>query len=79
MAHMSSCLKNSRSSLTDWLFICVDDKKKQVNYKKAYDIVTKTWIVDGLKMYKISNKVIKFITGAMKNWKVELTAGEKKL
>ena len=26
-------------------------------------------------MYTISNKVIKFITEAMKNWKGELTAG----
>ena len=30
-----------------------------------------------LKMYKISNKVIKLITETMKNWKVELTEGEK--
>ena len=28
-------------------------------------------------MYKISDKVIKFITEVMKNWKVELTAGGK--
>ena len=30
-------------------------------------------------MYKISNKVIKFITETMKNWKAELTAGGKTL
>ena len=30
-------------------------------------------------MYKISDKVINFITEAMKNWKVELTAGGKTL
>ena len=29
------------------------------------------------KMYKISEKIIKLILEAMKNWKVELTAGEK--
>ena len=28
-------------------------------------------------MYKIYDKVIKFITEAMKNWKVELTAERK--
>ena len=30
-------------------------------------------------MYKISDQVIKFITVAMKNWKVELTTGGKAL
>ena len=30
-------------------------------------------------MYKISDKIIKFITEAMKNWKVGLTAGGKAL
>ena len=40
----------------------------------ADDIVPKFWIIDCLKMFKA---VIKFITEAMKNWKVELTAGGK--
>ena len=31
------------------------------------------------KMYKISGKVTKFITDAMENWKVELTAKRKTL
>ena len=30
-------------------------------------------------MYKISNKVIKFITNATENWKLELTVGEQTL
>ena len=38
-----------------------------IDYKKAYDMVPQSWIVDYLKMYKISNKIIKFITGAIKN------------
>ena len=30
-------------------------------------------------MYKISDKIINFITSSMKNWKVELTAGGESL
>ena len=44
-------------------------------YKKANDMVSQTWIIDCVKMYKISDKVIKFITESMKNLKVELTVG----
>ena len=43
-----------------------------IDFKKAYDIVTQSWIVDCGKMYEISDKVIKFITEAMKDWKEEL-------
>ena len=49
-----------------------------IDYKKAYDMVLQSWIIDCLKIYEIPDKVITFITEAMKNWKVELTAREKK-
>ena len=41
-----------------------------ISYKKT---------IDCLKMYKVFGKVITFITEAMKNWKVELTARWKTL
>ena len=41
-------------------------------------MVLQSWIIDSLKMYEISDKVIKFSMEAMKNWKVELT-GERTL
>ena len=50
-----------------------------INHKKAYDMVQQSWIIDYLKMYKIYNKVIKFIKETMKNWRVELTVGGKSL
>ena len=50
-----------------------------IDNKKVYDMVLQTWIIDCLNTYKISNKVIKFITEAMKDSKVELTAGVKTL
>ena len=47
-----------------------------IDNKKTYDIVPQTWILECLKVYKISDKVINFITKAMKE---ELTAGGKTL
>ena len=50
----------------------VRQKKKNgtmvwINYNKAEDIVQWSWIVDCLKMYKISVKIIKFVMEARKN------------
>ena len=50
-----------------------------IDYKKAYDVVPHSWIINCLKMYKISHKVIKFIDETMKTWRVELTAGGRSL
>ena len=47
--------------------------------KEAFDKLPERWINDCRKMYKISNKVIRFITKAMKNWKVKLTTRGKTL
>ena len=46
-----------------------------IDYKKAYDMVLQSWIINCLKMYKISHEVINFIDEIMKTWRVELTAG----
>ena len=50
-----------------------------IDYKKAHDMVPQNWIINCLKMYKISDKVINFIKKTMKTWRVELTAGRKSL
>ena len=39
-----------------------------IDYKKACNINPQSWIIDSLKVYKISNKIIKFIKKTMKNW-----------
>ena len=44
-----------------------------IENKKTLEMISQCWIVDCLKMYKISDKDTKFITKPMKNWKVELT------
>ena len=65
-------------------YIFKESKTKQKNVamaridsKKTYDIVPQSWIIDCLRMYKISDKFVKFLTKSMKNWKVDLIAGGK--
>ena len=50
-----------------------------IDYKKAYDMVPHSWVINSLKMYKISDEVINFIDKTKKTWKVKLTAGGRKL
>ena len=40
---------------------------KCIGFKKAYDIVLQNWIIDCLKIIKISDEVIKFIVNIMEN------------
>ena len=47
-----------------------------IDYSKAYDIVPQNWIINCLKMYKISHEVKSVIEKTMKSWRVKLTAGE---
>ena len=47
--------------------------------KKLYDMVPQSWMINCLKMYKISNEVVNVIEKTMKTWKVELTAGGRSL
>ena len=48
-----------------------------IDCKKAYDMVSHSWIINSLKMYKISDEVINFIDKTMKTWRGELTAGRR--
>ena len=50
-----------------------------MDYKKAYDMVLQSWIINCHKMCKISHETINFIEKNMKDWRVELTAGGKSL
>ena len=45
-----------------------------IDYKMEYDMVPQIWIINCLKMYKISDEVINFIEKTMKTWRVDLTA-----
>ena len=50
-----------------------------IDYKKAYDMLPQSWILNCLKMYKISHEVINFIENTMNTWRVELTAGRRSI
>ena len=45
-----------------------------IDYKKVYDVVPQTWIIECLKIYKIFKKVLYIILKDIKNWERELTA-----
>ncbi len=47
--------------------------------QKAYDMVPQSWIIDCLKITKVSGQVITFIVNTMENRKVVLTAEVKSL
>ena len=42
-------------------------------------MIPQCWIINCLKMYKISNEVLNFIEKNMETWRVKLTAGGKSL
>ena len=50
-----------------------------IDYKKAYDMLPKNWILYCLKMYKISHEVINFIEQTIKTWRGKLTAGGRSI
>ena len=50
-----------------------------IDYKTAYDMVPHSWIINSIKMYKISDEVINFIEKTMKTWRVDLTVGGRRL
>ena len=45
-----------------------------VDYKKAYDMVPHSWIIESLKMAQVAGNVITFLQKSMVNWKTELTS-----
>ena len=46
-----------------------------IDYKTAHDIVPRSWIIDCLKLYKISDEVIKSVEENMEN---EIDSNRKK-
>ena len=84
------CCKGSRGA-AELLYIdkhILDESKTRrknlaiawIDYKKAYDMVPHSWIINSLLMYKISDEIINFIDKTMKTMKtVELTTGGRKL
>ena len=53
------------------------ESKMRRKIKLWHGLITK--LDNSLKLFKISDEVMKFIKKIMKNWRVELTAGGKSL
>ena len=49
------------------------------DYKKVYDMIPQSWIINCHKMYEIPGEIINFIEKTMKTWRVELTEGGRSL
>ena len=91
--HMSSAQKgigrNTRGAkhqlLVD-LTVSQDSRKRHTNlamawidYKKAYDSVPHSWILECLRLYNVNPKLLAFIKMSMNHWRTELEANGKKI
>ena len=50
-----------------------------IDYKKAYDMVPHSWIIDCLEAVGINEKIRRRLAESMKSWRVELISGEENL
>ena len=80
----NGCRRKSRGTKDQLLIgktIVEDSKHKHKNlamvwmdYKKAYDMVPHSWIIESLKLAQVAPNVIDFVERSMKSWNTELTA-----
>ena len=45
-----------------------------VDYKKAFDLVPHSWIIESLKLAQVAPNVIDFVERSMRSWNAELTS-----
>ena len=50
-----------------------------IDYKKAYNMVSQSWILYCRKMYKIPDQIVQFIEKTTETWRVDLTVKGKSL
>ena len=50
-----------------------------IDYKKAYDLVPHSWIIECMKMFGIAENVTNFLGKSMEQWKLSLTSNGKDL
>ena len=83
------CRRNSKGT-ADLLFLDkmilkeVKSRKKNlamgwIDYRKAYDMLLHSWIIECLEKLGINGKVQILLKESMKKWKVELTCGKQEL
>ena len=78
------CRRNSRGTKDQLLIdkmVLNDCKKRHTNlgmawidYKKAYDMIPHSWILESLGLVQVSENIVEFIRKSMKNWNTNLTS-----
>ena len=86
-SEQKGCRRKSRGTKDQLLIdqmILRDCKRRHTNlamawldYRKAYDMVPHSWILECMEMFGIAENVRKFVAGSMKRWKTKLiSSGE---
>ena len=83
------CRRRSRGNKDQLLIdksILADCKRKHknlamawVDYKKAYDMVPHSWIIECLKLTHLAENIINFVKKSMSSWRTELTSSGEML
>ena len=78
------CRRNSQGTKDQLLIdkmVLNDCKKRHTNlgiawidYKKAYDMIPHSWILESLGLVQVSEDTVEFIRKSMKNWNTNLTS-----
>ena len=78
------CRKNSRETKDQLLIdkMLLNDCKKRhtnlgmawIDYKKAYDMIPHSWILESLGLVEVAENIVEFIRKSMKNWNTNLTS-----
>jgi len=50
-----------------------------IDYKKAYDRVPHSWLIECMEIYKVNTTIKEFLEREMRNWKTELTSNGEML
>ena len=43
------------------------------DYKKLYNMISHSWILENLALVQVSENIVQYITKSMKNWNTEVT------
>ena len=50
-----------------------------IDYRKAYDMVPHSWIIECLENMGVNDEIISLLKESMRSWRVELTCGKEVL
>ena len=65
---LRDCKKRNKNLATAW-----------IDYKKAYDMIPHSWIIECLRLVNVSESIVNFLQNSMAYWKTELTASGQSL